>query len=642
VSVLFGRWSYDGRQADHTYMEKVSTLITAYGPDADGSYTGDGVTILYRGLHTTHESHAEKQPYLLPSGEVLAWDGRLDNREDLIHALDGAVAARSADISIVGAAYERWGRASFSKLIGDWALAIWNPYEHTLVLAKDFLGAKHLYYHFDDRQVTWCTLLEPLVLCDGKELPLDEEYLAGWLSSFPAAHLSPFRPIRSVPPSSFVCIRNRCMAVQGYWDLDSLKIVRYRSDAQYEEHFRSVFGEAVRRRLRSDGPVAAELSGGMDSSSIVCTADEIIAGKVGDTPRLDTLSYFDDSEASWNERPYFALVEEKRGRTGFHVDLARYSAFPSGCAHQTFLTTPGSAIQHTEASQQIAAYLKSQGTRVLLSGLGGDELLGGAPAPLPELANLLSQAAFLRFVRQSLAWALAIREPAHHLIAKTMKAFLPLALVGTGERMPAWLEPCFVKRHYHALHGYHRRLTLFRYRPSVQANTLALEALRRQIACHHPPSSLCEKRFPFLDRDLWEFVSAVPREQILRSSQRRSLMRRALRGVVPNGILDRRRKAFVTRALFANVLSNWPASKQSAEPMVSASLGIVNARAFEQALERARNGQEASAVPLVRMLLVEIWLKHLQENARHRSYEFVATKPPTSLKNIATSRVLTT
>ena len=86
------------------------------------------------------------------------------------------------------------------------------------------------------------------------------------------------------------------------------------SDAEYEEHFRSVFAQSVRRRLRSDSPILAELSGGMDSSSIVCMADEIISRGQLATPRLDTLSYYDDSEPNWNERPYFSQVEEKRGR----------------------------------------------------------------------------------------------------------------------------------------------------------------------------------------------------------------------------------------------------------------------------------------------------------------------------------------
>src|SRR6202044_2689500 len=101
--------------------------------------------------------------------------------------------------------------------------------------------------------------------------------------------------------------------VTKYWDFDPAKKIRYRTDVEYEEHFRALFTESVRRRLRSDAPVLAELSGGMDSSSFECVADTIIAAGAADTPRIDTLSYYNDSEPHWDERSYFTKVEEKRG-----------------------------------------------------------------------------------------------------------------------------------------------------------------------------------------------------------------------------------------------------------------------------------------------------------------------------------------
>src|SRR5262249_59217617 len=118
-------------------------------------------------------------------------------------------------------------------------------------------------------------------------------------------------------------LRRGKQTVSKYWDFDPSKRISYPTDAEYEEHFRIVFGEAVRRRLRSDSPILAELSGGMDSSSIVCMADTIIARADAETPRLDTVSYYNDSEPNWNERPYFTKVEEKRRRTGCHIDVGK-------------------------------------------------------------------------------------------------------------------------------------------------------------------------------------------------------------------------------------------------------------------------------------------------------------------------------
>ena len=146
----------------------------------------------------------------------------------------------------------------------------------------------------------------------------------------------------------------------------------------------AVFGEAVRRRLRSDSPILAELSGGMDSSSIVCMADTIIARGAAETPRLDTISYYDDSEPNWNERPYFTKVEEKRGRTGTHIDMGKQALLKFELDNDHFAATPGSgAGRPSECSRQIAACITLQGNRVVLSGIGGDEVHRWRPNSYP-------------------------------------------------------------------------------------------------------------------------------------------------------------------------------------------------------------------------------------------------------------------
>ena len=144
-------------------------------------------------------------------------------------------------------------------------------------------------------------------------LKVDEEYLAGWFSSYPAAHLTPYVGIYSVPPSSYVLLQEKTTLIKEYWHLNPAKRIRYSIDQEYEEHFRSVLTESVRRRLRSAGPILAELSGGMDSSSILCVADRLIAAGASNADRLHTVSYFDDAETTWDERPYVTRVEEQRG-----------------------------------------------------------------------------------------------------------------------------------------------------------------------------------------------------------------------------------------------------------------------------------------------------------------------------------------
>src|SRR6266851_2113845 len=345
MSVQFGRWNFEGQPPSPDYIEKVGAALAPYGPDGNETYSKRGVNIYYRAFHTTKESRRETQPHISSSGAVITWDGRLDNRAELVSGLRDALTICSTDVAIVAAAYEEWGADCFAKLIGDWALSVWNPVNRSLILAKDPIGTRHLYYSIDKDQITWSTILDPLVRFAGKTFAICEEYIAGWFSCFPAAHLTPCVGIHSVPPSSSVLLRPGRCTVSKYWDFDPEKKIRYRTDAEYEEHFRTVFAKAVRRRLRSDCPVLAELSGGRDSSAIVCMADSVIARGAAETPRLDTISYYDDSEPNWNERPYFTKVEEKRNRTGWHIDVGlqqgRKSQPHRESPNARFVPTPG-------------------------------------------------------------------------------------------------------------------------------------------------------------------------------------------------------------------------------------------------------------------------------------------------------------
>ena len=164
MSVQFGRWNFDGRPADREYLVKAEGMLTPYGPDGGGTYIKDSVGILFRAFHTTKESRNEAQPHTTPSGAVLTWDGRLDNRAELMRSLRDVLTINSTDVSIVAAAYEEWGTSCLAKLIGDWALSLWNPDSRSLILAKDPIGTRHLYYSFDDHQVTWSTIRDPLLL----------------------------------------------------------------------------------------------------------------------------------------------------------------------------------------------------------------------------------------------------------------------------------------------------------------------------------------------------------------------------------------------------------------------------------------------------------------------------------------------
>jgi asparagine synthase (glutamine-hydrolysing) len=211
-------------------------------------------------------------------------------------------------------------------------------------------------------------------------------------------------------------------------------------------------------------------------------------------------------------------------------------------------------------------------------------------------------------------WALHKRQPWFHLLFEAIGEFLPPAVAGVPKhrRAAPWLHPEFIRRNRAALQGYERRLNLFGPRPSFQDNLGTLNVLCRQLGCSPPPSRPpYEFRYPYLDRNLLEFLLAVPREQLIRPGQRRSLMRRALVNIVPDQVLNRRRKAFVSRDPLTAVSLEWSSIADAARHMALSSIGILEPRRFLETLERARSGQEVSTVLLLRTFTVEAWLRHL-------------------------------
>jgi len=636
MSVQFGKLNFDGKPVDPTDLDEVRPVLAPYGPDGEGYICRGNFAVLYRAFHTSKESKLEHQPCVLPLGTVITWDGHLDNRDELFHEIRASIAPDSPDVSLVASVIERHGAAGLPKLVGDWAISIWDPDQRALILAKDHIGTRPLYYFVDGACVIWSTILEPLLNLVEDPPRICEEYIAGWLSSFPACHLSPFRNIHSVPPSSFVLLQPGKQTIKKYWNFDPSKKIRYSTDAEYEEHYRAAFTEAVRRKLHSDHPILAELSGGMDSSSIVCVADRLVEQEAVLVPRLDTLSYYDDSEPNWNERPYFGAVEAQRGRVGWHIDVSSDNELFVG--PEEFSPLPGTSKRLSQADEQRRDCILTCGSKVVLSGIGGDEVTGGVPTPSPELQDFLVQGELRQMAHQLKVWALSKRKPWIHLFAVALQRFLPVMVADrwAGRQPPAWLETDFVSRNEAALSGYPTRVSVTGPLPSLQESLNTLDVLRRQIACDGLPSDPCyEVRYPYLERGFLEFVFALPRTQLVRPGQRRSLMRRSLAGIVPDQILKRRRKAFVSRAI-ANAISSQSAQLIAmTATLASASAGIVDAIRFREVLEQARDGKSVPLVSVMRTLTIERWLRSCRlfhERRRGAAIErFVATKSVTQV-----------
>jgi len=158
VSVQAGVWHFDGEPTDQNLLSRISQTVVQYGADSEETYIGGAIGMLYRPFHTTKESHLEVQPYVSPKGVVMTWDGRLDNRDDLTIRMRNELTSDTTDVAVVSAMFDRWDTACFQWIIGDWALSIWDPRKRTLILARDYMGVRHLYYHLTQKSLAFAIL----------------------------------------------------------------------------------------------------------------------------------------------------------------------------------------------------------------------------------------------------------------------------------------------------------------------------------------------------------------------------------------------------------------------------------------------------------------------------------------------------
>jgi asparagine synthase (glutamine-hydrolysing) len=609
MSVHGGIWNYDGRPVDTAALTKISHTTAEYAPDGEVIRILGDVGLLYRPFHTTADSHLDPQPYSFGNGKTLLWDGRLDNRDDLIPELGDLLRAPTSDVGIVAAAYQRWGGEAFAKLIGDWALALWDASDRRLILARDYIGIKPLFYYASPGRFLWCSHLAPLAQ-SGDQFTLCGEYVAGYLTHWPDSNLTPYREIRSVAPGTWVSVTPNRISSRSYWEFQPRRKTRYRTDAEYEEQFSYLFRQSVRRRMRSDGPVLADLSGGMDSSSIVCMADDISTHEA--LPQVDTFSFYDRNEPEEDDFVYFVKVEDKRGQVGHHVDLAG-DGDTFALDYPRFVPVPGLDVRQ-ELKEAYSAITAQGSYRVVLSGVGGDEMLGQALDPRIQMADVIQQGRLVELVKLLTAWSPLLRYPLLQLLGQSFALALPKwirPLVTLSARPEAWMDAGFARAHRVADRQMKAAEGKLYWLPSTRDYLQTVNALSRQVTHTFPTTH--EIRYPYLDQALVEFLTSIPTNQLLRPGHRRSLMRRTLAELLPPEILARRTKAGPARCYVSTLQKHWNAVESVLATPTGCQPGYLNQAEFADALTGAKNGNlPRKFLRLLKALSIELWIKDVR------------------------------
>src|SRR6266480_5882764 len=137
-----GVFYFDGRPVDPEVATLLGRALDPYGPDGAGQFVQPGLAMIHRALHITPEDALERQPFTSRRGNVMTWDGRLDNRQDLLLQLWHDLEEDTTDVALAMAVYQKWGAEGFAKLVGDWSLVVWDAEKQALVMASDYMGVR--------------------------------------------------------------------------------------------------------------------------------------------------------------------------------------------------------------------------------------------------------------------------------------------------------------------------------------------------------------------------------------------------------------------------------------------------------------------------------------------------------------------
>lgn len=629
MSVIFGTCRPDGEIVEKEELLNLAASTERYAPDGTFVHAQSRIGMGFQPFHTTERSRMENQPLLDVQGNMLVLDGRVDNYADLCRELN-VCAFNTADSQIVLAAFRRWGEGCFSLFIGDWSIVLWSAADKSLYMARDHAGSRTLYFQNRGGLLLWSTYLEQFLATEATN-DVDAQYVAAYLASLPIGDLTPYGDVRAVPPAHYVVVREGRLRSIPHWQWMTGDRVRYKTDEEYERHFLSLFRTSVERRTVSGTPILAQLSGGMDSTSIVCMSDSINRSRSPAVELLDTLSCYDDSEPSWNERPYFSITEARRGKVGIHIegsygDLTLEALDTS----QGICLFPGADSTAIDNERRFLRQIGHKDYRVILSGLGGDELLGGVPTPSPELADYLVAGKLKLLLTQATAWCIANRTAIWQELFSTVKFAAGLYRRPHIDRkkLPPWITPRLRKLSVELGHQNIAGRGHLGQPPSAIANGQCWWVILETLP-HRTPAFLFrpEYRYPFLDRDLVNFLFRVSREQLVRPGRRRSLMRRALKDIVPTEILERRRKAFLIRGPLAWMQANRERIEAMFADSLAAECGFIDPKALRSSLELTVRGVDPKwRRALMKSIALELWLKSRNGRrlpARRNENEFV-------------------
>jgi asparagine synthase (glutamine-hydrolysing) len=619
------------------------------GPDAAGILVNDNAGLAHARLSIIDLSPSGAQPMSSDDGTVsITFNGEIFNYVELREELTarGQKFRGTSDTEVIIRLYEEIGPDCVERLNGDFAFAIWDGRRRQLLLARDRMGVRPLFYTQREGALYFASEVKALLRVPGMDAEIDpvalDQTFTLW---FPLAPRTIFKGVYELPPAHVLIANSDRISVRRYWSLEFPDAADARSDERGEEktvdEVRALLIDATRIRLRSDVPVGAYLSGGLDSSLITA-----VAGRFA-RDRLRTFSVrFDNPEFDESE---------------FQIEMAT----ALGTDHSAVLCRPGdiasnfpTVIRHAERPvlrtapaplELLSGMVREEGFKVVLTGEGADEVFGGY--------DIFKEAKLRRFCAeqpQSLRRPLLFRRLYPYLpklqaqSAAYLKAFFATDLDAVDDplfsHLPRFRTTAGAKLFFsadlkRALNGYDALDELRsslpegfgRWHPLSQAQYLEtayllpgyiLSAQGDRMAM----ANAVEGRFPFLDHRVVEFAAAIPPALKLRGLTEKYVLRRVAADLVPERVAARPKQPYRApdSASFFGPDAPPYVERLMAAPAVSAS-GLFDGGAVAKLATKARGGRAGGFrdnTALTGILSTQLWRETFVRGAATMKLDF--------------------
>lgn len=615
--------------ADPALIRRMCRTLAHRGPDDEGVLVRGRIGLGHRRLSILDLSPAGAQPMANEDGSLqIVLNGEVYNYRELREGLEarGHRFRSHTDTETVIHLYEDEGTDCLHKLRGMFAFALWDGRSRTLFLARDRLGKKPLVYSMTAEGLVFASELRALLCDPAVAQDIDPIALHHYLTyQYVPCPRTIFSAVKKLPPGHYAVYRDGRLMMHRYWNLSYSRKLSYASPQEYREHFLAVFREAVRIRLRSDVPLGAFLSGGIDSSIVVA----VMSGMMDRPVKTFSIGF---EEKEYDELPYARIIADR-----FDTDHHEFVVKPD---IQDVL--PKLVLQYGEPfadSSAVPTYYVARMTRqhvtVALNGDGGDESFAGYPR-YPETV------AAARWQQRASRTGMPI---VRRLLDALPRSDNPLSLPERLKRfagllcsdVPHWymrtishFEDSAKQRLYsRAFAEQVGHIAASDYIAALYAaadgNAVLDRLLHVDVLSYLPEDLLVkvdiasmahglEARSPFLDHEVMEFAAALPPEFKLKGRQTKYFLKTAFADLIPREILNRPKMGFgvpIDRWLRDEL---YPMTSDLLLDTTAEGRGYFEQSAVRHLLDEHRSGRVNHCYRIWNLLWLELWHRIFIDN----------------------------